>query len=152
MGWFAYFILHPEEEEKEKKKFYGFKSGRAPPPEGLAVVKPFLNKLLDMANNLTFKKSAGNTFQSRLMEDLEEIKKSKKVIVSADKNRSWYELERTDYKKLVTRNVTKEYKKVNRRDLEEADMYGQNNGQSRNMVVNWVWPKEWRSTQERLPL
>ena len=71
MGWHAYFVLYPEEEEKEKKNFYGFKSGRAPPPEGQAVIKPFLNKLLDMATNLKFRRSFGNDFQSRLKADLQ---------------------------------------------------------------------------------
>ena len=38
-----------KEEENEQNQFYGFKSGRAPPPEGKAVIQKYLDRLLDMA-------------------------------------------------------------------------------------------------------
>ena len=78
MGWHAYFVLHPEEKDKEKKEFYGFKAGYAPPKEGQDVIRPFINKLLDMANNLKFRKSFGNTFQNELKEVIQDIKESTK--------------------------------------------------------------------------
>ena len=48
MAWFAAIQMSKEdsEEEDEEIEYYGFKSHRAPPPEGTAVIQDFMDKLV----------------------------------------------------------------------------------------------------------
>ena len=54
----------------------------------------------------------GSAFQTKLSNDLKEIHSSRKFFVSADKSRNIYKLEPDEYKKLLRKNITKEYKKI----------------------------------------
>ena len=43
---------------------------------------------------------------------MKDIKNEKKVIISADKTRNYYKMERDDYNELLNNNITKDYKKA----------------------------------------
>jgi len=94
--------------EQNDKKTYGFPSRKCPPP--ITELSPFEEDMLHMIQNLEFE-PVKNEFLDNLKEDIEKINKSKKLLVSADKSRHLYLLEREDYKKLLTENITKEYKR-----------------------------------------
>ena len=57
----------------------------------------------------------------KLRDDIEEIKASNKVFVSADKSRHIYKMEKDEYKKLLQDNITKTYKKSNGKKLRDIN-------------------------------
>ena len=52
-----------------------------------------------------------------MKEDINEIKTSDKTFVAADKSRHIYKMEKQQYTKLLTENITKTYKKSNKKNL-----------------------------------
>ena len=61
-----------------------------------------------MIKNLEFK-TINNNFQSKMREDLRNVKTSGKLMVFADKTNNIYEILKDEYVKLVNDNVTKTY-------------------------------------------
>ena len=53
------------------------------------------------------------SFQGKLKNDIEHIKKSNKIFVFVDKSRNTYQVEQEEYKTLLKENINKEYKKSN---------------------------------------
>ena len=96
--------------DDNNRKTYGFKSLKCPP--AVTEMKNFENELLSMIKNTEFR-NAKNYFQEKLKEDINEIKTSDKVFVGADKSRHIYKMDKQQYAKLLTENVTKTYKKSN---------------------------------------
>ena len=123
MAWFVAIQLSKDEsgEVKEEFEYYGFKSGRAPPPEGTAVVQSFTNKLMNLITNVSFRRTQNNKFQIEMEEWLSNITAEKKVIVAADKTRNYYQLSLKEYDKLLTQNVSKEYKKATSQMVHEGN-------------------------------
>ena len=72
----------------------------------------FENDLQQMIKNVEFRQIS-NSFQGKLKNDVDHIKKSNKIFVFADKSRNIYEVEQEEYKKLLKENITKSYKKSN---------------------------------------
>ena len=64
-----------------------------------------------MIKNTSFKR-ADNPFQTQFKNDIDNIKSSNKIFAPADKSRNIYKLEKDDYKKLLTENITKTYEKI----------------------------------------
>ena len=96
--------------DDNNRKTYGFKSLKCPPV--VTEMKSFENELLLMIKNIEFR-NVKNYFQEKLKEDINEIKTSDKVFVAADKSRHIYKMDKQQYAKLLTENVTKTYKKSN---------------------------------------
>ena len=69
-----------------------------------------------MIKNISFKR-INNPFQTQLKNDIDDIKRSDKIFVQADKSRNIYKLEKDDYEKLLTENITKTYKKSSRKKV-----------------------------------
>ena len=65
-----------------------------------------------LIKNLEFKK-VRNEFQMRLCDDIKKIEARNKMLVSANKSRYIYKMEKDEYKKLLRDNITKTYKKSN---------------------------------------
>ena len=72
----------------------------------------FENKLQQIIKGVAFRLIC-NSFQGKLRNDIEHIKKSNKIFVFADKLRNIYEVEQEEYKKLLKENITENYKKSN---------------------------------------
>ena len=60
--------------------------------------------------NISFKRT-NNPLQTKLKSDIDNTKSSSKIFVPADKLRNIYKLEKDDYYKLLTENMTKTYNK-----------------------------------------
>ena len=65
-----------------------------------------------MISNVQFRR-VKNDFQNRLKNDIRSIQSSKKVFIFTDKTRNIYEMEKSNYEKLLTDNITKIYKQSN---------------------------------------
>ena len=126
MRWKAFHALKDEEDEKEenlfeeKKENYGFKSGYKPPKIDDKDFLAFEKDFLDMLKLIEFR-NFSNKFQEELKADLKIINNSKDVIVAADKTTNYYKCGKDEYEKCLIENVTKEYKKVDQRELMEVN-------------------------------
>ena len=74
-----------------------------------------------MIKNIDFR-NVHNKFQEKLKYDITEIRSSKKVIVPADKTRNLYKMEKEDYNKFSSENITKTYKKSNRNKVNKLNL------------------------------
>ena len=79
-------------------------------------MKNFENELVLMVKNIEFK-NFKNEFQAKLKEGINEIKTSDKIIVAAYKSRHIYKIEKQQYTKLLTENITNTYKKFNKKKI-----------------------------------
>ena len=89
---------------------YGFKTGGAAPSNENLL--NFEEDLFNMVNTVKFRK-VKCPFQETLQNDIDKIKESDRVLVSADKTTNFYSLSKDEYNKLLTENITKTYKKTN---------------------------------------
>ena len=106
--------------ESDNKETYGFKSRKC--PNGIDELSKFEDDLMLMIKNIEFR-NVSNTFQDQLRNDISEIRNTEKVIRRADKTPNLYKMEKDDYNKYLTENITKTYKKsdmnkVNKLNLE----------------------------------
>ena len=92
-------------------------------PPAVEEMAQFKNDLLLLLKNVEFKK-VNNDFQMRLRDDINEIKASNKMVVSADKSRHIYKIEKDEYKKLLRENITQTYKKLNGKKLRDINFAG----------------------------
>ena len=83
---------------------YGFKSVKC--PLTIQEMTDFENELQQMIKGVEFRLIC-NSFQGKLKNDIEHIKKSNKIFVFADKSRNIYDVEQEEYKKLLIENITK---------------------------------------------
>ena len=74
-------------------------------------LKPFEDDLLELISNIQFK-PCQNNFQNQLRKDCSLIKNSKDIIVKGDKTSNLYKIPVSEYRTVLTNNLTKEYKKV----------------------------------------
>ena len=109
LRWRVIFHLDPPERASSDKEYFGFKSLKpAPPVEGL---KEFEEKLVGLIENIETKEVTSD-FQDKLRKDTKDIKKEEKVIVAADKTTNFYKVTPETYNNLLTKNITKDYKKA----------------------------------------
>ena len=99
---------------------YSFQSIRCPPE--VEEISNFENDVLLMAKNIEFRK-VNNSFQERLINDIKQTKNSDKVLLSIDKSRHAYSLGQKEYKKLLKENITKTYKKSDRRKVNNMNSH-----------------------------
>ena len=78
---------------------------------------------LDLIKNLEFRQIR-NSFQGKLKNDKEYIKKSDKIFVFANKSRNIDEVKLEQYKKLLKENITKSYEKPNLTKLNNINNKG----------------------------
>ena len=105
-GWKALFF----ENELESTFKYGFKTRKCPLQH--KDLMEFEDDLEKMISNVQFRR-VKNNFQNRLKNDIRSIQSSKKVFIFTDKTRNIYEMEKSNYEKLLTDNITKTYKQSN---------------------------------------
>ena len=72
--------------------------------------------MLDIPNKIKFRKVT-NKFQTDLIKAVNDIKKNPNVILESDKTKNYYECPPELYKKLLTENVTKDYKLNGNEDI-----------------------------------
>ena len=96
-----------DNEEASRKSNYGFPSESTPPPHNALVA--FENDLFELINKLEFSNHRTH-FQRKLAADVKEIRSSNLLYVPADKTTNVYKLEPEVYGKLLTDNVTANYR------------------------------------------
>ena len=94
---------------------YGFKTQRAPPSN--TILDNFEWEFTNSINNIEFRKYTDN-FQKRICSEVSEIRKSKDLLVKADKTKNIYKMKIEDYNLLLESNITTTYRKVKDKDLE----------------------------------
>ena len=107
ISWRVHFFKNPS--DKEEKETFGFKSIRKVPRHD--ELAPVQDALYALVKDIKFGRYS-DTFQSKLKNDLEDIKNETKVIVKGDKTSNYYKLEKEQYHDLLERNIQKEYKKT----------------------------------------
>ena len=75
-----------------------------------------------MKKKIEFRK-INNSFQEGLSNDIKQVKNSDKVFVSVDESRQIYKLCQNEYKKLLKENITKMYKKSDRRKVNNVNSH-----------------------------
>ena len=108
-----FFIKNPQTTKSDKRTF-GFNTEVTAPYS--AELKLFEDDLLELTANVKYK-PVRNDFQNNLTKDIKKIDESKEVIVEADKTGNLYKVNPDVYRKLLTENVTKEYKKDNEENV-----------------------------------
>ena len=88
----------------------GFKSVKC--PTAIKKMTDFEDELQQMINSVEVREIC-YSFQGKLKNDIEHIKKSNKIFAWADKSRNIYKVEQEEYKKLLKENIIKNYEKSN---------------------------------------
>ena len=122
MRWKALFADN-DEEKKESKENFGFKTAKTPPQHDL--LNAFEDDIYELMRSIEFSNSK-SPFQQKLDKDITQLRNSGKVIVPADKTTNMYLVSTEQYQKLLTDNVTKTYKKSNPGRNEEIDKQSSN--------------------------
>ena len=79
-------------------------------PPGGKELEPFEDDFIDLISNLSYR-TVRNDFQKDLKHQVNNIKASKKMLVSADKTRNQYHIPVDQYKEMVTDTLTTVYEK-----------------------------------------
>ena len=109
MRWKAYFFDKDSNDSDDNQNLnFGFKSNVSSPAN--ALLTEFENDLYEMIQQVEFR-NIKNDFQSKMNNDLEEMRTSKNLFVFTDKTNNIYELPVHQYDKLLKENITKSYQK-----------------------------------------
>ena len=108
-------ILNPS--SKESKETFGFKTTTSPPfiPE----LKPFEDELFSLVSNIKFRPHR-NKFLDQMKDDKTKILETQEVIVKADKSQNLYKMKAEEYKKKAIENITKDYRKCPKSDIDKT--------------------------------
>ena len=117
MRWKAHFYLNKDKSEKasekepeeKQKNNYGFKSRHY--PSQCAELKKFEEEVISIIHKIEFR-TQKNDFQTKLREDIKNIKSSTDLLIFADKTNNIYKMDTEHYEKLLKDNITKDYKKA----------------------------------------
>ena len=113
MRWKTYFFLKQSNKENQIQN-YGFKTQKTPPSN--TILDSFEWEFTNSISDIEFRKYT-DTFQKKLCKEVSDIRKSKHLLVKADKTKNIYKMKIEDYNKLLESNITKNYRKVKDKDL-----------------------------------
>ena len=120
MRWKAFWFERDSDKEQECiKENFGFKSNNVAPSN--ARLQRFEEEMYDMVRSIKFRK-VENDFQKKLKNDVQEIRRSNKIFVHADKTTNIYKVTKDEYRKIVNENVTKNYKVGNNELVEKLNL------------------------------
>ena len=104
----AHFNLNPAAPKEEQKPgARRLKSQRTPPSN--SGLDQFENDPLGIIGKIEFMKSK-NTFRAKMMEDIEHIRKSRKVWFRSDKSDNIYQVSPHEYERILKDKITESYK------------------------------------------
>ena len=118
LTWKVLFCNKASNEPYERREEDIFKSSRSAP--ACEELKSFENDLFKIIKNIKFTPYKSK-FQKTLKKDLEQILTKNKIILFADKTRNLYQTNPSNYKKLLTNNITKAYKISNDNMIEQIN-------------------------------
>ena len=125
LRWKVFFCNKEINDPYEHKEEDIFKSSRSAP--ACEELKSFENDLFSTIKNIKFTPYKSK-FQKTLKKDLEQVLAKNKIILFADKTRNLYQTSPSNYKKLLTNNVTKAYK------ISNEDIIAQINSESQEII------------------
>ena len=106
MRWNAFFCLKGPTTD-DPKVTYDLKSRKCSPQ--VDELKAFKDDALTIIEMIEFRRVT-DPFQQQLRSDIQKIRASPDIIVPADKTRNLYEVNKEQYTKLLSNNITKHYK------------------------------------------
>lgn len=109
LRWRAFFFLNPTASGIQQKETFGFKTSKTAPQ--IKELTQFENDLLRLISKVKYDKHR-TKFQCQLYKDIKKINASTHVLVPADKTTNLYEVPADMYRKLLTENISKDYKKT----------------------------------------
>ena len=108
MRWKAHFHLNPAATKEEQKPgARRLKSQRTPPIN--SGLDQFESDLFGIIRKIEFMNSK-NSFQAKLREDIERIRKSRKIWVRSDKSSNIYQVSPHEYERILNDRITESYK------------------------------------------
>ena len=102
--------MHEESYIEEPKSNFGFKCEYKPPT--VPELEEFEQDVLKIPKMLKFRKVKQTDLQNDLRKFMHELKKTKDVVVHADKSRNLYRMNKDRFAKVLVENITKDYKKA----------------------------------------
>ena len=128
-------LFWSKQEERSKKEFqtYGFKS-MASPPMMLELI-PFEEELIGLIQKIEMK-NITNPLQKKMKKDIQKIKRSKEIIVEADKTSNLYSIKPEDYSRHLLNNITTEYSKSTPTATNRINMEAARNSIARNLELD----------------
>ena len=117
LRWRCHFFLNPQARPSQKEN-YDFKSINPAPP--IKDLKNFEDKFVNLVRNIKFRRQP-NQFQNQLKNDVKKIKQETRAHIKADKSNNFYKMENEDYKKLVEKEIQKEYRKATKNELKNIE-------------------------------
>ena len=109
MRWRAHFFLNVNKAQGEGAETYGFPSQKPTPK--VPQLKAFEDDLLSVVADIKFR-HVKDTFQEKLKKDVKTLTDTGDIIVKADKTKTLYTVSKTKYEKLLTDNVTANYRQA----------------------------------------
>lgn len=94
------------------KKTFGFKSKNCPP--SVEEMRTFEERMINIMKNIAYK-DVRCQFQQDLKKDMSSIKNEERLFVKADKSANFYKLDAPEYNRLLNDNITKTYKKAEKK-------------------------------------
>ena len=111
MRWKALFSDGDNDDNNNaSRKTYGLKTPNCPPPH--SELKEFEKDLCDLITKVQFRRINCN-FQSKLSNDIRNLKSSEKIYTPADKTSNLYKTSKEEYCRLRHNAITSTYKKAN---------------------------------------
>ena len=107
LRWKAFFELNPHA-SRDPIRTHGFKTDKAAPQ--IKELAAFEKDLFQLVTNIEYRQHTENAFQKELASSVKEINKSDKIFLLADKTTNIYKVSPEQYNKLLTENITKDYK------------------------------------------
>ena len=75
---------------------------------------------MNLVRNIKFRRQP-NQFQNQLKNDVKKIKQETRAHIKADKSNNFYKMENEDYKKLVEKEIQKEYRKATKNEVKNIE-------------------------------
>ena len=110
--------------ESNGKQTFGFKSTKCPP--AIDELGPFDSDLQRMIYNIEFR-HIRNKLLSKLSKHIKSIKKTKELLINADKSTNIYKISIEDYQKHLRNSITRTYKKSNRNRVNDINLDAKKN-------------------------
>ena len=116
LRWATDVYLFPEKYARQKET-YGFRTTKTAPSSPL--LKSFEDEVYELLANLEFhERKPNDVFQTKMAETVKKIQETDKIFLFADKTSNIYQVSAENYNKMLTENVTKDYKLVENKKID----------------------------------
>ena len=117
MEWRAWHALNPG--NKESKETFGFGTTKSVPR--VEELKGFIEDFSAIPKKIKFRCPPKSDLQDKMKDDKTKITQTKEIIINGDKSDNLYKMDVKDYQKKLTENISKNYKKVSRNEIDKVN-------------------------------